>query len=136
LCREVLIQRRQKAQLDHQLKSVADAQDQTAGGDEFEQLLDEHFVGAGNGGVEKPVGARLGRTQVVAVEETSRQVQEVIVVQSLLSAEQFADVDDVRHVRARQPAGVGHFPFAVRAVSRDDDGSHRFRHALNPLAER
>ena len=128
------VEARQHPELDEELKAVADAEDQFPLADEAGELVEEPLFPPGDGGVQDPVGPRLGRSQVVAVEKAAGQVQEMVVVELLFAAEEFADVDDIHLVEAGEPAGMGHLHFAVRAVSRGDDRSDVFAIVFYPVS--
>jgi len=70
------VQAGEHPQLDEKLESVADTEDQFSGGDESRKLIEEQFPAPGDGRMENPVRTGLGRTEVVAVEESAGQVQE------------------------------------------------------------
>ena len=123
------VQAGEHPELDEELEAVADAEDQLSRGDEPGELIEEPFPASGDGRMEDPVRAGLGGAEVVAVEKSAGQIQEVVIVEPLRPAEQLADVDDIDLVEAGEAAGVGHFHLAVRAVSRDDDRTDFLRHS-------
>ncbi|OQC72363.1 MAG: hypothetical protein BWX45_00945 [Deltaproteobacteria bacterium ADurb.Bin002] len=71
--------------------------------------------------MQKAVGARLGRTQVVSVKKAAGQIEEVVIRKALFAEKQLTDVDDIVSVGARQFAGMRHFHFTVGAVAGKDD---------------
>ena len=118
----VAVQGGQHAQLDQQLKAVADAQHQLAGLKKAVQLLPQgharsvfKVAPAHNGG--------LGRAQIVAVQKATGKNKEVIVVQ----------VDLGGH----QAGGVGGFQMRIGAVAGDDqriDRAHAGKASLTNSA--
>jgi hypothetical protein len=117
-------------QFHHQLKPVADAQDQFPFINETQQRIVKALFRSPDSDVQQTVCVGLGGAEIVAIDKSSGQVEKMIVVEALFPAEQFADVDDVHLVRTGKTAGMGHFPFAVRPVSRDHHGSYPLQHRL------
>jgi hypothetical protein len=132
----ITVEARQRSEFDQKLKAVADAQNQLPGPDEAAELVVQGFLYRRlirpNGGMQYPVGAGFGRSEVVPVEKAARQIQELIIFEFFFPVEQLADVDDIHLVRAGQPAGMGRLHFAVRAVSRDNNGFDFSRHVRIP----
>lgn len=128
------VQAGEHPQLDEKLEAVADAEDQLSRRDEPGELIVQPLPASGDGRMENPVRAGLGRAEVVAVQKSAGQVQEVIVVKPLGSAEELADMDDIDFVEAGEAAGVGHLHLAVRPVSRDHDRTDFLRHFFLPLS--
>ena len=130
---EMAVEAGEHPQFDKELETVADAEDQFSLSDEPQKLVEEPLLPPRDRGMQNPVGPRLCRSEVVAVEEAAGQVQKVIVVELLLAAEEFAQVDDLYLIEAGEPAGMGHLHFAVRSVSRDDDRFDFLRHRVLSL---
>src|SRR6185369_17138589 len=122
----------QHAHLYHQLEAVADPQDQLAVLNETGELLHQFFTRAGHGGVFQPVGLGLGAPQVVAIQKSAGQVEEMEVVQPDLAGEDLGDVGDDRLVEAPQAAGVGRLHLAVGAVAGYDDCACLYHDSCSP----
>ena len=132
----VAVQGGQHAQLDQQLKAVADAQHQLAGLKKAVQLLPQgharsvfKVAPAHNGG--------LGRAQIVAVQKATGKNKEVIVVQVDLGGHQVGKVHHVGPVGSGQAGGVGGFQMRIGAVAGDDqriDRAHAGKASLTNSA--
>ncbi len=70
------------------------------------------------------------RTKIIAVKESAGQVEKMILIKTFFSIEQHADMDDIHLIGARKPAGVGHFHFAVRSVTGDNNRLNFLWHAM------
>ncbi len=106
---EFAVEKRQEAHLDHDLKAVADPDDEIAGGDELFDVLAEPLA--------KTVGDDLSRGDVVAEGESAGDREDVVLVEELRRRDQIVEMDSSR-ARAGTLEGRLGFGFAVDAEAR------------------
>ncbi len=126
----VAVEPRQQAELGHDLKAVADAEDQLAVGDELWQ--GRSACGGGR------ARRRRGRSPVVAIGKAADEHQAGVVVQMRGPLEQVVEVDQLRRGAGERP-GVLRLRLAVEAIAGDDqtaDSSDSVQRFLESFAER
>ena len=107
-----------EVELHHELTAIADAERQCilTGIELIEGFLGLRIV-------EEGTGPALGRTQHVAIGETSTEHDHIDLLQGLTAADEVSH-HHVLHLKAGQPQRVGHLTVAIGTLL-TDDGSHR-----------
>ena len=116
----VALQSREKTCFRQQLEPVADADDQLSVAHEPQKLVYEIARRILYPLVFPLHGLRLSGAEVVAVEKTAGEIEEVVVVDILGPLHQRADMDDL-HVESGEAVCVGRLTLAIDAVPRENE---------------
>ena len=109
----------QHAELDEQLKAIANAKHQPPGVNKGGQTVQQRTTGAIRQ-VQPALCGRLSRAKIVAVQKTSREQEEIIALKADIRRHNIGKMNHVRPVRAAEAGGMGRFRMGVGSVSRND----------------
>jgi hypothetical protein len=106
----------QEAQLDQELKAVADSQNRSSAGVKICYIMDQGAAGSGSGVLE-PGCCGLSCPQMVPIQKSARKDQEVKIHQIDCFLDQISEMGNNNFICSSNLAGICSFSFAVGSIA-------------------